>query len=271
MPFYDAGDAAIHYETYGDDGPPLALLHGYALNGLMWDLQIESFAEKYRTVTVDLRGFGQSSCGRRWSGSVMAEDIQGLIEFLDLRNAAILGFSMSGPVAFRAALAMPERIERLIMVSSILPSRGTPKVSQEEKSQYRELETLRLYGVEEWASATGMWDGPLIRNTFKRNPQCRSVWQDMLAAHNPDYLLGMMRARGATPSNVDWRSRLTEIQQPSLIVAGADDRKFIDASHYLARTIPNAELAIIEGAGHMVNLEKPDEFNQAVLDFLNRH
>ena len=62
MPFYDAEDAAIYYETDGE-GSPLILLHGYALNGTMWEFQRPVFSKSHAVITVDLRGFGQSSCG----------------------------------------------------------------------------------------------------------------------------------------------------------------------------------------------------------------
>ena len=119
MPFYDAKDAAIYYEVTGD-GPPLILLHGYALNSALWEFQKSVLSKSHKVITVDLRGFGQSSCDKRWSGSIMAEDIIGIIKSLDLTNAAILGFSMSGPVAFRIANEMPDIVTKLIMVSSIL-------------------------------------------------------------------------------------------------------------------------------------------------------
>jgi len=267
MPFYDADDAAIYYEIEGH-GRPLILLHGYALNGIMWELQRPSFAKKNTVITVDLRGFGKSSCGKAWSGSKMAEDVIGLIKSLDLSDIAVLGFSMSGPVAFRIVLELPAIITKLIMVSSILPSKGRPKAKQELDMQHKEVELLRLRGPEAWAEATGLWSGPLVDAIFKRNPDARPIWERMIARHNPDYLLCMMTARNETSSNIDWRSRLGEITVPTLIVAGAQDASFIDSAHYLNRSIPYSRLEIISDAGHMVNLEKSEEFNRVVSDFV---
>lgn len=267
MPFYDADDAAVFYEIEGQ-GSPLVLLHGYALNGIMWELQRPHFAKTHTVITVDLRGFGKSSCGKTWSGTAMARDVAGLIRSLDLSDVTVLGFSMSGPVAFRIALELPEIVKRLIMVSSILPSQGRPRARQEIDLQKKELELLRLRGSEAWAEATGLWKGPLVDIIFKRNPDARPIWERMIARHNPDYLLGMMAARNETPSNIDWRSRLGEIAVPALIVAGEQDARFIDAAHYLNRNIPKSKLEIIVGAGHMVNLEKPDDFNRVISDFI---
>ena len=267
MPFYDADDAAIYYEIEGD-GSPLVLLHGYALNGIMWEPQRPRLANNNTVITVDLRGFGKSSCGKNWSGAIMAEDVKRLIGSLNLEDATILGFSMSGPVAFRVALEMPGVVSRLIMVSSILPSSGRPKAVKEAEFQRKERDILRLRGPQAWAEGMGLWKGPLVDNIFKRNPDARPIWERMIAGHNPDFLLCMMTARDETPSRINWRARLGEIAVPTLIVAGAQDSGFIDSAHYLNRNIANSELEVINGAGHMVNLEAPGEFNNVIAGFL---
>lgn len=267
MPFYDAGDCAIHYDVTGQ-GPPVILLHGYALNGSMWEFQVPELSENFTVITVDLRGFGRSSCGAQWSGNAMAADIIGLIRELDLKDVTVLGFSLSGGSAVRAALELPDIVSKLILVSSILPSRGLPRTKKEEQYQSKEMDILRLRGVEAWADAIGMRKGKLVDNIFKRNPEARPVWEKIISLHNPDYLLQMMAARANTQSSVDWRSRLKEINQKTLLVFGAQDRQFIAGAHHLGEEIENSKLITISGAGHMVNLEKPEEFNRAVLEFL---
>jgi len=267
MAFYDAGDAAIFYEITGR-GKPLILLHGYALNSLMWAFQLPTLAEKYQAITIDLRGFGQSSCGKSWSGNVMAKDIAGLIEYLDLKDCVILGFSLSGPVAFRLAYNFPDRISRLAMVSSILPSAGKPREATQGLAQKRELDLLTIHGVDGWAEKVGLRSGPLVANMFTRNPEAKELWEKMLNRHNPDFLRCMMTARTGTQPSENWRDKLPDINQPTLIIAGAQDDRFLDASRYLQRHIPKARLEIINGAGHMVNLEKPNEFSRILLEFL---
>jgi len=268
MPLFDANNAAIYYEIHGD-GKPLILLHGYALNSIMWELQVPVLSKKHRVITIDLRGFGRSSCANEWSGSAMASDVTGLIKSLNLTDVAILGFSMSGPVAFRVALEMPDNVSRLIMVSSILPSAGRPKTEKEIKAQNEELEILKSQGPEGWAEEMGIWEGPLMGAIFKKNPGAKSIWERMFVAHNPDYLACMMKARLNTQSNVNWRARLSEAKQKTLIVMGEQDKRFIDGAYHLAKAIPEAKLEIIKDAGHMVNLEKPEEFNKTILNFLN--
>jgi pimeloyl-ACP methyl ester carboxylesterase len=270
MAFYDADDAAIYYEFTGR-GKPVILLHGYALNSTMWEFQIPVIAEKYKAIAIDLRGFGQSSCSSRWSSDVMAEDTVGMIEELDLTNCAIVGFSMSGPVAFKTALKNPGRISKLIFVSSILPSSGRPRPKKESKVERLELDELVLHGPKAWAEMMGLRNGPLIANTFKRNPESRPVWEKMLSRHNPDFLRCMMEARQERGNSENWREKLSQVRQPTLIIAGAQDDRFLDASRYMARKIPETRLEIISGAGHMVNLESPEEFNRILMGFLGAY
>ncbi len=267
MPFYDTEDAAIYFEIEGQ-GPPLILLHGYALNGLMWEFQKPALSKNHTLVTIDLRGFGKSSCGKCWSGAYMAEDLRGIIESLKLTDVTLLGFSMSGPVAARLALEMPDIITRLILVSSILPSSGRPRTEGEIRSHERELAALEKGDVRGWTEAIGFRTGPLVGKMFERNPAITQLWEKIIGRHHRDYLLCMMRGRLGTVSNIDWRSRLSKIRQQTLVIAGAEDMKFIDASRHLAATIPNSKFEIIKNTGHMVNLERPDEFNRVVLDFL---
>jgi pimeloyl-ACP methyl ester carboxylesterase len=103
MPFYDAGDAAIFYGIQGK-GPPLIFLHGYALNSLMWEFQVQVLSKHFMVITVDLRGFGQSSCGKEWSGSAMAGDVIGLIKELKLKNVTVT--TLPSPVSPLAAGAL---------------------------------------------------------------------------------------------------------------------------------------------------------------------
>jgi pimeloyl-ACP methyl ester carboxylesterase len=175
---------------------------------------------------------------------------------------------MSGPVAVRVGLEMPDVVTRLILVSSILPSSGRPKAKSEERLQQRELDVLKLRGVEAWAKELGLFDASFVGNMFRRNPNIEPLWRRMIARHDAHRILCMLNARLNTESPVDWRSRLKDIKQNTLVIAGAKDTRFLDASRHLTRDIPNARLEIISGAGHMVNLEEVERFNEVVMEFL---
>jgi pimeloyl-ACP methyl ester carboxylesterase len=244
-------------------------MHGYALNSLMWEFQVNDLSEHFTIIRVDLRGFGESSCGNQWGGTAIANDISGLIRHLNLTSLTIVGFSLSGGAAVRLALEMPDYISRAILVSSILPSRGRPKARKESERHRKELNILKHKGVKAWADAMGIRRGPMVDNIFKRNPSAQPVWDQIIERHNPDYLLCMMNSRHQTKSDVNWRARLKEIQQETLIIAGAQDTQFIDAGNYLKREIPHSKMEILSGAGHMLNLEKPKEFNRIIIDYLS--
>ncbi|MCK5547375.1 MAG: alpha/beta hydrolase, partial [Thermoplasmata archaeon] len=193
------------------------------------------------------------------------------IKELNLKEVKVLGFSLSGGSAVRTAYEMPGVVTRLILVSSILPTRGKPRTKKEEEYQSMEQDVLRARGVEAWADAIGLHREKLVDNIFKRNPDARPVWDRIIARHNPDFLLQMMAARQNTQSLVDWRSRLNEIKQKTLLVFGAQDKQFIDGAYHLDMAIPDTRLIIINGAGHTVNLEKPEEFNSKIIRFLQEN
>jgi pimeloyl-ACP methyl ester carboxylesterase len=268
MPFYSSNDADIYYEIEGQGKTPLILLHGYALNSLMWEFQKPTLSQFFKLVTIDLRGFGESSCSKCWSGAAMAEDVKGVIEYLGLTEVALLGFSMSGPVAIRVAYEIPDIIRHLILVSSTLPATGRQKNEGEIRLQQNELASLEKGDISTWADSITFRTGPLVGKMFQRNPAVAALWERIISHHNRDYLLCMLRGRLNTVSNIDWRSRLEKIRQKTLVIAGKEDSKFLDASQHLASSIPDSKLVIIENAGHMVNLEAPEEFSRTVLDFL---
>jgi pimeloyl-ACP methyl ester carboxylesterase len=268
MPFYSSGEADIYYEIEGQGKTPLVLLHGYALNSLMWEFQKPALSPFFKLVTIDLRGFGESSCSKCWSGAAMAEDVKGVIEYLGITDVALLGFSMSGPVAIRVAYEIPDIVRRLILVSSTLPATGRPKSEGEIRLQEKELAALEKGDISSWADTIAFRTGPLVGKMFGRNPAIASLWERILSRHNRDYLLCMLRGRLGTVSNINWRSRLEKIRQKTLVIAGREDAKFLDASQHLASSIPDSKLMIIENAGHMVNLEALEEFIRVVLEFL---
>ena len=199
----------------------------------------------------------------------MANDVKGIIETLELADVAVLGFSMSGPVAVRLAYEIPDIVTRLILVSSILPSAGRSKSPGETRIQERELNALESGGIEAWLESISFRTGPLVEGMFARNPAIAPLWEQIISRHRRDYLFRMLQGRLGTISNIDWRSRLEKIRQKTLIIAGSNDLKFIDASRHLAGVIPDSKLVTIEDAGHMVNLEAPEEFNTAVREFLS--
>lgn len=260
--FCSVPGASLYYECAGE-GYPLLLLHAGIADSRMWDDQFSTFAQHYRTIRYDLRGYGQT----RWEdGSFAAyEDPAALFKVLGVEKAHVIGISYGGKIALDFALAHPELVASLVLVA---PSVGGEEPSEEIR-RFAEEEDV-LFEQYNLPAATElnlcMWvDGP------QRTPDqvASSVRQRVYEMQYHAFTLPMPPGADEQELQPAAITRLTEVRAPTLIIVGDLDLPAkLELSQRLARDISGARLEIIEGAAHMVSMEKPQAFNQFVLDFL---
>jgi len=267
MSYLQLSDIKLYYEQYSR-GPNLVLLHGFSLNSLMWEPHREFFEDRFRVTLIDLRGFGKSGVGDRWSHEVMAEDVWQLLKHLKIEKATIVGFSMSGPTAMGLAIDHPDLITGLILVSSILPLAGKRTTEAERKEIASDMAVLETEGIEAWAKNAGILDGVVMGPLFERNPGIKPLWERIISRNEAENLAKVLKLKMANKP-LNWRSQLGEIKSPTLIVAGEKDSSFVDASRNLSRRIPNSELMIMKDSGHMLSLENPKSFASVLIDFID--
>jgi 3-oxoadipate enol-lactonase len=261
--FVYINNSQLYYEVTGA-GDPLVLLHAGVADSRMWDRQIEAFAAKYRVIRYDLRGFGKSEVpSRRFA---QHEELAELLRYLHVTSAYLIGISYGGKVALDFTLAHPELVEKLVLVA--------PSVSGVEPS----AEVLAFYEAEEkaleaenLAEATElnlrMWvDGP-ERTPGEVDPEVRALVGEMqYHAFQTVFPEAAVELDLEPPANL----RLGEVKAPVLVVVGDHDiQAKIDLAQRLKMELANAQLVVIPKVAHMVTMEKPAEFNQIVLDFLN--
>lgn len=260
----EVNGAALSYEVAGG-GYPLVLLHAGVADSRMWDEQFATFAQHYRVVRYDLRGFGQSAVPTAAFRSY--EELAQLLKHLRIARAHIVGISYGGKIALDFTLAHPEMVNALVLVA--------PGVSGSEPS----ADVLAFYEAEEAAleaedldGATDlnvkMWvDGPR-RGPYEVNPAVRARVREMQR-----HAFSTIFPEGAVELDLEPPAieRLNEIKAPTLIIVGDYDiPAMVEQARQISTQIADAQLAIFEGVAHMVNMEKPAEFNQAVLDFLSK-
>jgi pimeloyl-ACP methyl ester carboxylesterase len=266
---FETGMAAINgaelYYAVGGDGEPLLLLHAGVADSRMWQAQLDAFAARYRVIMMDMRGFGRSDGPAGKFSNV--EDVRGLLDFLKVRQAHVLGISYGGLVAIDFSLAYPDRVKTLIL--------GAPSVNGDQPSarivQFWEAEEAAIERGE-LAEATELnlrlWvDGPQ-RRPEQVDPAVRAlVGQMQLELFQKPVSTEMKEERPAPAMD-----RLHDIKVPVLILVGDLDleEKEVVADKLVA-AIPSARKIIIPDAAHMLNMEQPALFNRAVLDFLARH
>ncbi|MFL5803821.1 MAG: alpha/beta fold hydrolase [Roseiflexaceae bacterium] len=262
--FAEIAGAPVFYEVAGA-GHPLLLLHAGVADSRMWDDQWALFAQHYRVIRCDLPGYGQSSIPDR--EFALHEIVAGLLGHLNVERAHVAGASWGGRVALDFALAHPEKVAKLVLVC---PSVGGEKPSAAVERFGEEEEALLERG--DLAAATElnlrMWvDGP-HRAPGQVDPSVRERVRVM-----QHHAFTIPTPLGAELIHIDPPAieRLAEVRVPTLVVVGdLDIAEKLAMAERLAAEIPGACQVVIPGAAHMVTMERPEEFNRVILDFLSR-
>ncbi|HEY2281947.1 MAG TPA: alpha/beta hydrolase [Solirubrobacteraceae bacterium] len=255
------------------EGPPLVFVHGLSGSWPNWLEQLPVFADSHRVIAIDLPGFGHSPMPHeRITISGYARLLDGLFGELGIDAATLVGNSMGGFISAELAIAFPERVERLVLVSPA----GI--------SSYRNTRGMRalpaLHRAERIVAAYTAWMASKS-DAVTRHPLLRNATLGLVTRH-PTRLPAALAAeqlRGAgkpgfiqaLEANLDYdfRHRLPEIACPTLIVWGDQDRVLTvrDAAVY-AELIPGSHKVVYEDTGHMSQIERPDAFNALLRDFL---
>jgi pimeloyl-ACP methyl ester carboxylesterase len=256
--------AQVYYEVSGA-GHPLLLLHAGIADSRMWDEQFHVFAKHFQVIRYDLRGYGRTIVqpGR----FAYHEDVNGLLTFLGVERAHLAGISFGSRIALDFALAYPEKATALVLgapsVSGNTPMEDVKKFVAEEEAA---LERGDLVGAAELN--VRMWvDGP-HRAPDQVAPAVRDRVREM---QYHAFTLPVPDDVAVEPLAPPALARLAEVQAPTLIVIGDQDVAYVQATAgRLAAEIPGAEKVVLPGVAHMVSMERPEEFNRIVLEFLKR-
>ncbi len=255
---------SVHVESVGQ-GPPLVLLHGWALHSGLWGPLLPHLARRYRVHAVDLPGHGHSAVTDPYTIGEIVAAVDAAVAS-ETSPLTLLGWSLGGVVAMEWALAQPARVSRLVLVctsprfvagddwphamSAMTLARFGDELSLAYRLTLQRFLSLQLHGSDHGRAALAM----MRKQLFSRGEPAPEV----LGA-----ALGLL-------AGIDLRARVAAIAQPALVVAGDRDTLApAAAGHWLAATMPAASLVAIEGAGHAPFLSHPDAFNAAVDGFLD--
>ncbi len=249
MPIARTGDEAIFYALHRRDAAhPLILIHGAGGTHLQWGYQLAG-VERADSYAVDLPGHGRSSGAGRASIGEYAANVIAFMDAVGLDRAVIAGSSMGGAIAQVLALDFPARVAGLILVGTGARLRVAPALLDTLRTDFRT-------GVETLVNLFYSADAPA---------ELRDRALEQWLQNEPDVLIGDFVAC----DRFDVTSRLGQIVCPARVICGTEDRltppKY---SAYLRDHIPAAELALIEGAGHMVMIEQADAVTREIDAFL---
>lgn len=252
----------LAYDEQGT-GRPVLLIHGFPLCRRMWQPQLGPLAGAgYRVIAPDLRGFGETPPERfPVSMDVYADDLVALLDRLGIAQVVAGGMSMGGYVLMNLLERYPQRISAAMFL--VTRAAADDPAARTRRQQLAD-ETLSS-GPQKVADA---FESLLFApETPRQAPELVSQVREWMLATRPG---GIAAGLLAMKQRRDYIDRLSSFDLPALVV-GADQDLAVPLGHsvILSRGLPQARLQVIEGAGHMANLEQPDAFNRCLLDFLD--
>ncbi|MFI6596817.1 alpha/beta fold hydrolase [Nonomuraea sp. NPDC050536] len=267
----------LAYDEAGS-GPAVVLVHAGIADRRMWDAQVEALSESHRVIRYDWRGYGESEAAE--GEFAHHEDLLGLLGALEVERAALVGCSMGGSWAVEAALTDPARVSGLVLICSGLSGHTWPEamLAQARERVHASIpaDRLRAYragvttvdpaDLEAFATAHTLWQvaGP----DRVRDDLDPAVWERAMAMMRQVFLRSWTGPR-ATERPLDAKSRLGEIQAPTLVINGLSDVPWIqEVSNILTQGIQNASRIDLPDTGHLPPLEHPEEVTKALQTFL---
>ncbi|MBA3343272.1 MAG: alpha/beta fold hydrolase [Gemmatimonadaceae bacterium] len=257
MPVQRVGDLNVYYEIAGD-GEPLLLIHGLGSCTEDWEAQVSELARSFRVITYDVRGHGRTGKPPGpYSVVQFAADSAGLLEALGIGPVHVVGLSMGGMIAFQMMADYPD-----IVRSAIIANSG-PALVPQNNAQRRMLSQrkllVRLLGMRRWGAILAKRLFPLpghaaLRNTFTLR----------MSRNNKRAYLDTQNAL------IGWSvlDRIAAMHHPTLVIAADQDYTPVAVKEAYAAKMSNARVIVIPNARHAVPMERPEEFNRIVLDFL---
>jgi pimeloyl-ACP methyl ester carboxylesterase len=252
---------------------PLVFVHGLSGSWPNWLEQLPVFAAGHRVITLDLPGFGHSPMPRQEiSISGYARMLEQLLAHLGVDAAAVVGNSMGGFIAAELAIAYPQRVERLVLISAAGISTHNHRGSVTALPAMRTLERS-LMGAAAWTASKSdnvarrarLRDaalGVVVRHPSKLDPALAA--EQIRGAGKPGFIEGLEAVL-----HYEIRERLREIACPTLIVWGDRDRLIsVRDADVFAELIPNSRKVVFGDTGHMSMLERPEAFNALLEEFL---
>lgn len=247
----------LYFESEGR-GKPVVLIHGGQMDQRMWDAQFELFAKQYRVIRYDIRGFGKADVPTKPYSDV--EDLRSLLQYLHVERASFVGLSLGAALSIDLTLAYPQIVQLLILVC---PGLGGFSFKDKANDLRAVVEAAR---DESYEKAAELWLQNPYMEVAMEKPALREKLRQLARENAHCWLNNPLLLRRSKPPAAE---RLREIHVPTLVIGGERDVSDIqDIVAKLAAEIAGAKKQILPDAGHLVPMEKPEEFNRLALEFL---
>lgn len=261
MPLAVTNDISTYYESHGE-GRPILFIHGAGASHQMWQPQVEHFSSDYEVITYDVRGHGQSAgSDNGYSCELFADDLRALLESLDVEKPVVCGLSLGGMIAEEYAVKYPSDLQALVLADTAASSAliWSDKLQKTLFPKFAVKLLIRLLSRERYAA---------FAFSFFKDIQ-PEVKEYLIEEHLKFSKAELLKLADAI---CDFGLLdLSRITVPTLIIVGERERKavFVHAEK-MHELIKDSSIVTIDQAMHASNLEKPQQFNEALEDFFSR-
>jgi pimeloyl-ACP methyl ester carboxylesterase len=267
MPHARVNGVNLFYEETGQ-GLPLIFVHEFAGDYMSWHLQVRFFARRYRAIVYNARGYPPSDVPedpRAYSQDQAVDDIVGVLDHLRIDRAHVVGLSMGGYASLHFGLRYPQRA-----LSITVAGAGYGSVAAErDKFRKDSDEVARRFEADGMVKVADFYTkGPTRVQFMDKDPVGWKEFYDQFAAQSAKgHALTMRGVQMSRPSVYELEAGLDKLTVPTLIVTGDEDDPCLEPAIYMKRKIRSSALVVLPRSGHTINLEEPEAFNRALLDF----
>lgn len=259
----------IHFSDIGA-GPPLVLVHGWAMSSRVWQFQVEGLASICRVVAVDLRGHGLSEPhpSKPLTLSDISSDLVSLFDHLDLNNAVLAGWSLGSQAVLGAVPALRGRLAGVALVG------GTPRFTSCDGYGFglpaKEVRGMILRLKRDYSRAMGdFFRGMFADGELTREQNQRMVREIVIPGRQPAPAIALQGLE--ILAETDLREILPRIDRPVILLHGSEDTICpTSVAGYMAGRIPGAQLELFAGCGHAPFISRPERFNRILAEFLEK-
>lgn len=251
----------LSYDDFGGGSTTIIFLHGYPFDKSMWQEQLECLKVTNRVIACDIRGFGKSTDEEtHLSIDLFGNDLIAFMDKLNIDKAIICGLSMGGFIALNVIKRFPERVEALILCDT----QCIEDTVEVKENRFIIIQDINVNGVKDFNE--GFIKSVFHIETYNNKKELVEPLRRVVFA-NSEHIITM--GLTALAEREETCSILGDINVPTLIICGKEDEVTpLDQSEMMHKNIKGSILHVIDNAGHVSNLEHPNEFNQLILNFL---
>ncbi len=251
----------LSYDDIGEGKTPIIFLHGYPFDKTMWKGQLDFLKESYRVIACDIRGFGKSTDEEsHLSINMFGNDLIAFMDALSINKAIVCGLSMGGFITLNTQKRLPNRFEALILCDT----QCVADTVEVKGKRLKIIDEIEMNGEADFNE--GFIKSVFHKDSLINNEELVETLRTVVFS-NSQHIITM--GLTALAERSETCSTLKEISIPTLIICGREDEVTpLDQSKFMNANIKGSILRVIDNAGHVSNLEQPDEFNKHLLSFL---